>query len=64
VLTSVRSRGTGGRSGAPAVVPGRSVARAGVATRTTSCVGANARRRCPKEFDLTLFNCVLLQNFQ
>jgi hypothetical protein len=64
VWKSVRSRGTGGRSGAPAVVLGRPVAQAGVTTRTTSCVGANARHRCLEEFDLTLFNCVLLQNFQ
>jgi hypothetical protein len=42
VWTSVRDRGTGGRSSAPAVVPSRSAVRAGVVTRMTSRVGANA----------------------
>jgi hypothetical protein len=42
VRTSVGGLGTGGRSGAPAVVPGQPVARPGVATHTVSRVGANA----------------------
>jgi hypothetical protein len=54
VWASVRSRGTGGSSGAPAVVPGRPAARAGEATRTTSRVGVNAWHCSPVEVDLTL----------
>jgi hypothetical protein len=38
--------GTSGRSGAPAVVPGRPLAWPGMATRTTSCTGVS--RRCTK----------------
>jgi hypothetical protein len=54
VRTSVGGLGTGGLSGAPAVVPGRPGARHGVAMLTTSRVGANAWRWHLVEFDLAL----------
>jgi hypothetical protein len=38
----VEGLGSGGRRGAPAVVPGQPAVRLGVATCTTSCVGMNA----------------------
>jgi hypothetical protein len=44
VRTSVEGLGTGGRRGAPVVVPGQQAVRPGVAPSTTSRVGANAWR--------------------
>jgi hypothetical protein len=61
VWASVRSRGTGGHSGAPAVVLGRPATRAGEAMRTTSRVGANAWRCCPVEIDLALLEMSKLE---
>jgi hypothetical protein len=57
---SVGGLGTSGHSGAP-VVPGRPVTRLGVATRTTSRVGANAWRWHLVEFDLALFEMPKLE---
>jgi hypothetical protein len=61
VRMSVGGHGTGSRNGAPVVVPGRPVARPGVATRTTSRVGANAWRWHLVEFDLALFEMPKLE---
>jgi hypothetical protein len=61
VRTSVGGLGTSGRSGAPAVVPGRLAARPGGATSTTSRVGANAWRCHPVEFDLALLEMSKLE---
>jgi hypothetical protein len=44
VRTSVEGLGTGGRRSAPAVMPGQLAVRPGVATSTTSRMGANAWR--------------------
>jgi hypothetical protein len=58
---SVGGLGTSGHSGAPVVVPGRPVTWLGVATRTTSRVGANAWRWHLVEFDLALFEMPKLE---
>jgi hypothetical protein len=61
VRTSVGGLGTSGRSGALAVVPGRPVARPGVATCMTSRVGMNAWRWHLVEFDLALLEMSKLE---